>query len=128
MKKGKIIPNNVLLEKHEYATVLFLTNLGYNIELIPPSNILNAKTPDFAMNGLRWEMKSPKGKSRSTLEHAFQSAVKQSENIIFDLRRTDIPLKKSLAILTKLMITSKRAKKLSVITKTQDFLHFPFDL
>ena len=71
------------------------------------------------MNGLKWEMKSPKGKSRSTLEHAFQAAVKQSENIIFDLRRTDFPEEKSLATLSKLMMTSKRAKTLGIITKSK---------
>ena len=128
LKNGIITPNGVSLEKHEYDTVLFLTTIGYNIELIPPSHIPNVRTPDFIMNSLQWEMKSPKGKSRSTLEHAFQSAVKQSENIVFDLRRTDIPLDKSLMTLSKLMQTSKKAKRLSVITKQQKLLHFPFDL
>lgn len=126
-RKGKIIPNGVSLEKHEYETVLFLTTLGYDIELIPPSHIPNARTPDFIMENLRWEMKSPKGKSRSTIEHAFQAAVKQSENIIFDLRRTDIPLNKALIALSKLMKTSKKAKRLMVITKQQKLQHFPFD-
>ena len=35
---GKIIPNGVVLETHEMATVVFLTEKGYNIELIPKSN------------------------------------------------------------------------------------------
>ncbi|MBQ9016977.1 hypothetical protein IJ103_01895 [Candidatus Saccharibacteria bacterium] len=126
-KIGKITPNGVFLERHEYNTVLFLTNLGYDISLIPPSHIPNVRTPDFTMDGLRWEMKSPKGKSRSTLEHAFQSAAKQSENIIFDLRRIDFPEEKSLCILSRLMTTSKRAKKLGVITKSQKIIWFPFD-
>ena len=126
-RKGKIIPNGVSLEKHEYDTVLFLTTIGYDIELIPPSHVPSVKTPDFIMDGLQWEMKSPKGKSRSTLEHAFQSAVKQSENIVFDLRRTDIPLEKALTTLSRLMNTSKKARKFSVITKQQKLIHFPFD-
>lgn len=125
--KGKIIPNGVSLEKHEYETVLFLTTLGYDIELIPPSHIPKVKTPDFKISNLAWEMKSPKGKSRSTLEHAFQAAVKQSENIIFDLRRIDFPEEKSLATLSRLMATSKRAKRLGIITKSKKLLWFPFD-
>ena len=51
MKIGKIIPNGVSLEKHENDTVIFFTNLGFNIELIPPSNTPKAKTPDFIMDG-----------------------------------------------------------------------------
>lgn len=128
VKRGKIIPNGVSLEKHEYDTILFLTTLGHDIELIPPSHRPNEKTPDFKMGRLKWEMKSPKGKSRSTIEHAFQTAVKQSENIIFDLRRIGIPEAKAIAALSRLMGTSKRTKRLGVITKKQKFLQFPFDI
>ena len=127
MKKGKITPNGVSLEKHENDTVIFFTNLGYDIELIPPSHIPNTKSADFKMNGKKWGMKSPKGKSKSTLEHAFQAAAKQSDNVIFDLRRTSIPLEKSLTILSKLFDTSKRVKNLWVITKKQSLLKFPLD-
>lgn len=35
MKKGKIIPNGVVLKNHENATVVFLTELGFDVELIP---------------------------------------------------------------------------------------------
>ncbi len=38
MKKGKITPNGVSLEKHEYDTVLFFTELGCDVELLPRSN------------------------------------------------------------------------------------------
>lgn len=127
MNKGKIIPNGVSLEKHENDTIIFFTNLGYDIELIPPSHIPNTKSADFKMNGKQWEMKSPKGKSRSTIEHAFQAAAKQSDNVIFDLRRTSIPLEKSLIILSKLLNTSKKVKTLWVITKNHVLLKFPLD-
>lgn len=36
--KGKIIPNGVILEKHEYKTILLFTEMGANVELIPKSN------------------------------------------------------------------------------------------
>ena len=126
-RKGRIIPNGVSLEKHEYETVLFLTSAGYTIELIRPSHVPGVRTPDIIMEKVKWEMKSPKGKSKTTIEHAFQLAAKQSENIIFDLRRTSLPLNKSLAILAKLMKTSKRANRLLVITKRHELLKYPFD-
>lgn len=116
-KKGSITPNGVSLEKHEYDTVLFLTTLGYDIELIPPSHVPNRRTPDFKMNSLEWEMKSPKGKTRSTLEHAFQTAMKQSVNIVFDLRRIQMPNEKAVTILEQLFNYSKGIKNLLVISK-----------
>lgn len=123
-KNGVINPNGVSLEKHEYDTVLFLTTLGYDVELIPPSHIPNRHTPDFKMNGLEWEMKSPKGKSRSTLEHAFQAAMKQSVNILFDLRRVQIPNEKAISTLKHLFDHSKSIKHLLVITKERKMLEF----
>lgn len=122
LRKGKIIPNGVSLEKHEYDTILFLTMIGNDIELIPPSNTPGVRTPDFKMNGVEWEMKSPNGNSRSTIEHAFQIASHQSQNIIIDLRRTKIPDSRALHLLGKLMKTSRRAKRLGVVSKEQKLL------
>ena len=124
MKVGKIIPNGVSLEKHENDTIVFFTNLGYDIELIPPSNTPKAKTLDFMMGGKAWEMKSPQGKSRATVEHAFKRAAKQSENIIIDLRRTKIPTNQANISLEKLFKTSRRIRNLKVITREQELLDY----
>lgn len=121
-KRGKIIPNGVSLEKHEYDTILFLTELGYDISLIPPSHIPNHRTPDFVMSEKKWEMKSPKGSSRSTLEHAFQSARKQSDYILFDLRRTNIQDSSAIRQLQKLKEASRGIKELKIITKSKELL------
>ena len=124
MKIGRITPNGVSLEKHENETVVYFTNLGYDIELIPPSNTPKAKKPDFMMDGKAWEMKSPQGKSRVTVEHAFKRAAKQSENIIIDLRRTKIPTNQVKASLEKLFKASRRIRNLKVITREQELLDF----
>lgn len=124
MKIGKITPNGVSLEKHENETVVYFTNMGYNIELIPPSNTPKAKTPDFMMSGKAWEMKSPQGKSRVTVEHAFKRAAKQSENIILDLRRTKIPTDQAKTSLEKLFKASRRIRNLKAITRGQGLLDF----
>ena len=63
MKKGKIISNGVLLKKHEQATVDFLIEKGYMVELLPKSNKRGQHTADLIMNGVEeWEMKAPKSK------------------------------------------------------------------
>ena len=64
IKKGRIIPNGVVVEKHEYVTILALTEVGYDVEVIPPSNTHGAKNPDVLIEGLKLEMKSPIGKGK----------------------------------------------------------------
>ena len=90
MRKGKIIPNGVVLQMHENATIVFFTELGRDIELIAPSQIKGARTPDIRMNGLEWEMKSPIGTSSNTIKRSFKSALRRSKNIIFDLRNSKV--------------------------------------
>ena len=87
-RKGKIIPNGVALQRHEYNTVLFLTELGLDVELIPKSNKLGEHTPDIKMLRLLWEMKAPMGEGKYLIANTIQRAVKQSPNIVIDLRRT----------------------------------------
>ena len=72
MTKGKITPNGVVLETHENATVVFMTEQGYDVELLPPVQRKGARTPDIHMNGLDWEMKTPKSNGKYTIEHAFR--------------------------------------------------------
>ncbi len=123
-KQGKIIPNGVSLEKHENKTVVFFTEMGYDVELIPPSNIPKTKTPDFIMNNIAWEMKSPQGKSKETLGHIFKRAKKQSENIIIDLTR--IKLSEDIAIkeIKRRFAQTKSCKRLKIITKDHKLLEF----
>jgi len=75
-KQGTIIANGVVLEKHENATVVFLTSKGFDIEIIPP--VLERKTPDIKMDKLFWEIKRPTANSKYTIPHSFKSALKQS--------------------------------------------------
>lgn len=97
-KKGKIDISMLrsLPEKHEYETARYFADRGHDVEFIPPSNSPKVHTPDFAMDGVAWEVKCPKGKSKRTIENNFRNAAKQSKNIIFDLRR--IQLEESICI------------------------------
>ncbi len=124
MKNGKIIPNGVILEKHEYKTILLFTEIGIDVELIPKSNKKGVHTPDIIMNSLKWEMKSPKGKGRWLLENTLKKAVKQSPNVIIDLDRIKIHQTKCLQELEKQFYKSKGAKWLKIITKNKKIVEF----
>ena len=124
MKKGKIIPNGVILEKHEYRTVLLFTEMGVDIELIPKSEKKGVHAPDIVMNGLRWEIKSPKGEGKYLMQNTIQKAVKQSRNVIVDLRRAKRSQERCLQELEKEFGSSKNLQKLKVITKSRKILDF----
>lgn len=124
MDKGKIIPNGVVLEKHEYKTILFFTEIGEDVELIPKSNKKGIRTADIVMDGLQWELKSPRGKGRWLLENTLKKANRQSPNIVIDLRRIKIHQDRCLQELEKQFYKSKGVKWLKVITKTKKIIDF----
>ena len=124
IKKGKITPNGVVLKTHENATVVFLTEQGYDVELIPKSNIKGVHTPDIIVNKTKWEMKAPKGEGNSLMKNTVQKALKQSRNIIIDLRRTKRHQSKCLRELERQFKKSKSIKTLWAITKTHKIIDF----
>jgi len=125
IKEGhKIIPIGVYPEKHEHDTADFFLKLGKDVYFIKPSRTKKTKNADVIIDGVVWEMKSPIGRGKENLEHAFKAAVKQSENIIFDLRRSKIPEQKALAKLQRELRLSKKAKRLLVITKQGEKFDF----
>ena len=123
-KKGKITPNGVVLKTHENATAVFLTEQGFDVELIPTSNIEGVHTPDIKMDGLKWEMKAPLGEGNQLMENTIQRALKQSQNIIVDLRHTKRHQTKCLRELEKQFSNKKGIKRLKVITKSGKTLDF----
>ena len=88
-KRGKIDISelNVPPEKHEYETAKYFADRGFDVVFIKPSNIKGMNSPDFGMAGRLWETKSPVVYSKSSFEDNLKKAGKQSENVIFDLRR-----------------------------------------
>ena len=123
-KKGKITPNGVVLKTHENATAVFLTEQGFDVELIPASNIKGVHTPDIKMDGLKWEMKAPLGEGNQLMENTIQRALRQSQNIIIDLRHTKRHQTKCLRELEKQFLNKKGIKRLKVITKSGKTLDF----
>jgi hypothetical protein len=77
------------------------------------------KTPDIDASGARWEIKSPKGDGKKTVENNFRTARKQSLNIVIDLRRIKMHQQKALARITFFLSKPNHFKKVLVITKSQ---------
>lgn len=123
-KRGKITPNGVVLKTHENATAVFLTEQGFDVDLIPTSNIEGVHTPDIKINGLKWEMKAPTGEGKYLMANTIQRAVKQSHNVIVDLRHTKRHQTKCLRELENEFKRSGSLRRLKIITKSGKTLDF----
>lgn len=114
----------VLPERHELETAKYFADLGYDIVFLPPNNSPKMSNPDILMNGVVWEMKCPKGKSKRTIENNIRKANKQSENIIFDLRRINLEESTSIRRLEKEFNIRPHLKRLLVIKKNGELLKY----
>lgn len=116
-RQGIITPNGVILEAHETATVIYFTELGFDIELIPRSQVEGIHKPDIIMDNLEWEIKAPKGDGKWVIINTIQRAIKQSANIIIDLRRTKRNQDKCISDIRKEFEKSRSIKRILIITK-----------
>jgi len=112
---------------HEKIAVDFLASkIGHDVTFLVPDRRKGAKTPDIEMDGLRWEIKSPRGKSSRTIENNMRNALRQSPNIVLDLRRMDgrIPTKKLLREVERRFNDAKTIKHLIAITRQEKHIDF----
>ncbi|MDR1197217.1 MAG: hypothetical protein LBL08_03025 [Candidatus Nomurabacteria bacterium] len=112
--------------KNEIATTNFLVaqNKKTTIRFLAVSKAKGIRTPDIEMNGMKWEIKNPRKNGKYTLDHAMKSALKQSHNVIFDLRQCIISERNAVNKLKKDFKTVKILKRLIIITKSRRCLHF----
>ena len=115
MEVGNLKTNGVHLAEHEYATIKLLLSLGYDIELIPTSQVKGMRTPDISINGVLWEIKSPTGNSKNTIKHTLQNASHQANNVIVDLRRCKLAEEQAIKDLEQRYRLSKRIRRMKMV-------------
>jgi len=64
------------------------------VKFLKPNRKKGSKTPDLLMDDVFWEIKSIERLGKYTLDHAERSGLKQSDSLIFDLRKLTITLEK----------------------------------
>lgn len=85
-KIGRVNRNGVKTEPGEDSTILYLTQFGFDIDLIMPTSIKNMNNPDIMIMNSVWEIKTPSSYSKATIKKRFRKAANQAGRIIFDLR------------------------------------------
>ena len=110
-----IVPANANPWPHEQRVAKILALAGHAVEFIPESN---TKTADILLDGVEFEIKSPKSANANSLEHILKKAVKQSCNIIIDTSRMkNIRDDNTRRFLVNQARLRKQIKKLIMITK-----------
>ena len=125
-KKGiiDISKLNTPPEKHEFEAAKFFADRGLDVVFIPTSNIPKIHTADIIMDGVEWEIKSPTGKSKRTIQNSLRQAVKQSHYIIFDLRRIKLNEEECISQLRKQFDLKKYIKRIVIIKKNLELEEF----
>lgn len=117
---GKIIvPFGASVLPHEQAVANILTTTGFDVEFIPVRLI---PTPDIIFMGMEWEIKSPLGKSNRTIENNLRIALRQSKNIIMDLRRIGISEDKCIVEILRQVNMICSIKNMLVISKKGEII------
>ena len=115
-KRGVIIiPASADPWPHERRVARILALAGHRVEFIPEANI---KMPDFYIDGVRYEIKSPvSGKVRAIERNLARGLNKNCTNIVFDSSRMKVRDDQILRELIKRRRIGKGLKKLLFINK-----------
>jgi len=116
-------PNPPAPHEEDVAKILAL-HYKTTVEFIMPIDDYKRKTPDIRMLGVEWEIKSPKGNSKYTIQEQFRRASKQAKNIIIDTRHTKLRYER---IETSVKLEMKKRhtiKKVILINKLKIIVEF----
>ncbi len=102
---------------HEMSVALLLAeHFKMDVIFLRPGH---QKTPDLDIGGVRWEIKSPLGNGKKTMENNLRSARKQSSNIVIDLNRTPMNYYKAVARINAYLKTQNHSiTHLKIVTKS----------
>lgn len=116
---GKIIlPANMKPrpQEHEiYVASILSKHFKLDVEFLPRAN---QRTPDFLIDGVVWELKSPTGVGKNNIQRQLQDAHHQSKNVIIDASRSKMhgtKIRRQVEYQFKII---KSVKRLLFISKT----------
>ncbi len=108
---------------HEKATANILAQL-FKSDIIFLRRA-QSKTPDLYIlrTNARWELKSPTGGSKHTIQNNLRNTDGQSENVILDLTRAKLTDKQGISRAKEFIKAERyRIKRLKVLTKRHELI------
>lgn len=113
-RSGIFTPPGRKVWPHEDRVAKILAMAGHNVEFLLENG---QKNPDILLDGIEFEIKSPKTVSTNTLEHLLKKGLRQCPNLIIDTSRTKMRDDKMRSFLVAQMRRTKQIKKMLMITK-----------
>lgn len=113
-RSGIFTPPGRKVWPHEMRTAKILATAGHSIEFLLEDS---QKSPDILLDGVEFEIKSPKSMSVNTLEHLLKKGLRQCSNLIIDTSRTKMRDDKMRDFLVSQMRKTKQIKRMIMITK-----------
>lgn len=114
-KRGIYIPNGKNPWPHEMRVARILSAAGHYVEFIEETNL---QTADIRLDGIEYEIKSPKSFNSNSFEHTLKRGTRQSPNLIIDSSRMrGVRDDKIRTFLVNQVKKQKQIKKLIFITK-----------
>lgn len=110
--KYKIDGKNVKIkasEKERAVANLMGESLGGKVELVPVVlNPKGIKTPDYIINGEKFDLKEIFGNGKNTLDTAISKKKKQSDNFIFDITNTEMSTEEAIKQIQRIYESNNR--------------------
>ena len=101
-QSGQLIGSLNKLTQDERAFINELVESGKTVEIIPRSNAINDKTPDFYVDGVKTELKTLNGLSLNAPVKRVSDGFEQgAEVVIIDARKTGLTVKQAEHIITR---------------------------
>ena len=118
-RKYEVIVKTDLLDEPKDHEMSAATILAYHFKtdvvFLRPER---KKTPDIDVNGTKWEIKSPQGDGKKTIDNNLRTARKQSHNIVVDLRRAKMHQLKAVSRIRHYLSSGPHEiKRIKIITK-----------
>lgn len=119
MTQRIIIPTNINPRPERFeieAASIVAEYLGADALFIARNT---AQTPDCEIDGVEWEIKSPRGRSKHTIETQLKRASKQAAHVVIDARRCKLHIAKIRNQLRHHGAIKKHIVRIILITKTE---------
>lgn len=100
---------------HEISAAWVLAQYFKTDVFFEPRSLI--KTADLRINGARWELKSPIGNGKRTIQNNLREAAHQSKNIVIDLRRCKLNQDNAIMRIRHEISHSKSLRKVVAILK-----------
>lgn len=118
MEKYGVCFANVVPRPAEYeitAAEILAKYFCANVKMVKRRE--NAKTADLKIKNIFWELKSPIGDGKRTIQNNLRKANSQASNIVIDLRRCKMDEWRAISRLKYELTQAHGVKRLLVITK-----------